>query len=71
MANHVESEKTQQFWKAVCGAVAAGMDPNDAAGFVVEAIQNDQFWIFSHPHVPATALKQAKAMAESQELIDL
>jgi NAD(P)-dependent dehydrogenase (short-subunit alcohol dehydrogenase family) len=71
MATLVESEKTRQFWKAVCDAVAAGMDPNDAAGFVVEAIRNNRFWIFSHPHVPATALRQARAMAESQELIDL
>jgi len=71
MASHVESEKTQKFWKAVGEAVAAGMDPNDAAGFVVEAIQRDRFWIFSHPHVPATALRQAKAMAESQALIAL
>jgi len=40
-------------------------------GFVVEAIKNDRFWIFSHPHVPETALRQAKAMAETQQLIDL
>ena len=71
MASHGESEPTQQFWKAVGEAVAAGMDPDEAAGFVVDAIRQDRFWIFSHPHVPATALRQANAMAESQELIDL
>lgn len=69
--NHSESEATQEFKNIVAGVVAAGMDPMEAAEIVIDAIKRDQFWIFSHPHVPDTALRQAIAMAENGSLIDL
>ncbi|MCP4314539.1 MAG: SDR family NAD(P)-dependent oxidoreductase [Hyphomicrobiales bacterium] len=65
------SEATQNFRDVVQGVIANGMNPDDAADFVVEGIRAGKFWIFSHPHVPETALKQATVMAEKQELIDL
>ena len=71
LAEHAESSETRQFWNMVEGAIAEGMDPDVAADFVVDGIRKDQFWIFSHPHVPETALEQARAMAEDYLLIDL
>lgn len=71
MAQHTESQATQAFMGMVGDAVSSGMDPNEAAEFVIDAIRNNRFWIFSHPHVPATALRQAEAMAENGSLIDL
>jgi NAD(P)-dependent dehydrogenase (short-subunit alcohol dehydrogenase family) len=70
-AAHSESEATRQFKGLVQHAIADGMDPNDVARIVIEAIKRNQFWIFSHPHVPETALRQATAMAEKNSLIDL
>ena len=48
-----------------------GMDPREAAAVVLKAISEKKFWIFSHPHVPETAMKQAVAMIESETLTDL
>jgi hypothetical protein len=65
------ADATRQFWQKLDRVLADGMDPDVAAGFVVDVIENDRFWIFSHPHVPATALRQTEAMAQDHELIDL
>lgn len=70
-AQHTESEATKRFKAMVAGAIQGGMAPEDAAEVVVDAIKKDQFWIFSHPHVPETALKQAEAMVKDNTLIDL
>ncbi|MEO1089112.1 MAG: SDR family NAD(P)-dependent oxidoreductase [Pseudomonadota bacterium] len=70
-AEHSESEATRVFKSMVEQIVADGMDPNESAKIVIDAIKRDQFWIFSHPHVPETALRQAAAMAENSSLIDL
>jgi NAD(P)-dependent dehydrogenase (short-subunit alcohol dehydrogenase family) len=70
-AAHSESAATRAFRTNVAHAVAEGMDPESAAGIVIEAIGRDQFWIFSHPHVPETARRQAVAMAQDNSLIDL
>lgn len=67
----VESEATRGFRSMVAQAVANGMDPNQAAKVVIEGIKREQFWLFSHPHVPETALRQATAMAQERVLIDL
>jgi len=71
LAQHTESQATQAYMGMVGDAIAGGMDPNDAAVFVVDAVKNDRFWIFSHPAVSATALRQAEAMAEDGSLVDL
>ena len=66
-----ESEATLAFGELVREAVDGGMDPADAAKTIVDAIKQDQFWIFSHPHVPKTALRQAEVMAADNSLMDL
>jgi NAD(P)-dependent dehydrogenase (short-subunit alcohol dehydrogenase family) len=70
-AAHAESPATRAFRCAVEHAVIDGMDPNDVAKIVIAAIKNNQFWIFTHSHVPETALRQATQMAERNVLIDL
>lgn len=71
LAEHAESKTTRQFKAMVGDAIADGMDPEEAAAVVVTALQRNQFWIFTHPHVPATTLRQAEAMAGDNDLIDL
>ncbi len=66
-----ESRATLDFKQAVEHAVDEGMDPNDVAKIVIAAIKKDQFWIFTQPHVPETALRQATEMAKRNVLIDL
>lgn len=71
MREHSESEATQAFSEVVAEVVSGGMDAKEAASFVIEAIQADRFWIFSHPQVAETAFRQAKAMVGEETLIDL
>ena len=70
-AAHAEGEATKAFKQMVGQVIADGMAPENAAAVVIEAIKAEKFWIFSHPHVPETALKQATAMAERGTLTDL
>lgn len=65
------SAATASFAAAVETAIRHGMDPEAAAACVVDGIGRGQFWIFSHQHVPQTALRQAEEMANENRLIDL
>ena len=71
LAQHHESEATRQFTQIIKPTIEDGMDPDIAAGMVLDGIAAGKFWIFSHPHVPATALAQATAMAEDGYLTGL
>jgi|GEM_PF-4511046 len=66
-----KSPVLQDFEREVAQVVQDGMAPIEAAKIVVAAIKKDQFWIFTHAHVPETALRQDIAMAERNVLIDL
>jgi NAD(P)-dependent dehydrogenase (short-subunit alcohol dehydrogenase family) len=71
IAQHHETEQTKRFWEMVTDNVAHGMDPLDVGSIVLDAIQHDRFWIFTHEHVAKTALRQAEVMASEQKLTDL
>ena len=71
MAQHHETEETKKFREMVRINVAQGMDPLEVGSIVLDAIQNDRFWIFTHEHVAKTALRQTEVMASEQKLIDL
>ncbi len=65
------SPATEAFRGIVTEVVSTGMDPAAAAACVIDGIQRDQFWIFSHDHVPKVALRQAEEMASTRTLSDL
>lgn len=71
MAAHRTTKEDEVFWEKVSEAVAHGMDPLEVGAIVLEAIRLDRFWIFTHEHVPKTALKQAEMMASEGKLMDL
>ncbi|MEP1933610.1 MAG: SDR family NAD(P)-dependent oxidoreductase [Paracoccaceae bacterium] len=71
LAQHHETEASRQFAEILKPIIDDGMDPDIAAGIVLESIAAGKFWIFSHPHVPTTALAQANAMAEDGTLTGL
>ncbi|MEM1367468.1 MAG: SDR family NAD(P)-dependent oxidoreductase [Cyanobacteria bacterium P01_H01_bin.15] len=66
-----KSDATKSFADMVTQIIAEGMDPGEAARIIIEAIERDQFWIFSHQNVPETALRLSKAMVEDRSLADL
>lgn len=71
LAHHIETDETRKFWKVVTKAITQGMDPDEVGSMVLDAIKRERFWIFTHEHVPATALRQAEVMASDQTLTDL
>jgi short-subunit dehydrogenase len=50
------------------GAIESGMDPDDVGRLVLDAIRNDQFWIFTAPDLVVSVQHQVAAMAEEQAL---
>ncbi|MEP3278583.1 MAG: SDR family NAD(P)-dependent oxidoreductase [Stappiaceae bacterium] len=71
IAKHQDAEEAQQFADMITPIIENGMDPDEAARVILKAIADGKFWIFSHPHVPDTAMAQAVAMVENNLLTDL
>ena len=71
IAKHKETEATRHFTEIIKPIIAAGMEPDAVARIVLQAIADGKFWIFSHPHVPDTAMAQTVAMIEDQLLSEL
>ncbi|WP_444941671.1 SDR family NAD(P)-dependent oxidoreductase [Microbulbifer sp. ZKSA004] len=70
-AIHPESEVEKKVKAKVVKVVSEGMKPEKAADIITSGIESGRFWIFSHPYVPETAFQQAKAMLDSNTLIDI
>lgn len=66
-----QPEATRAFAEMIAPVIEGGMDPREAARCVLSAIRDKKFWIFSHPHVPDTAMAQARAMIETGKLSTL
>ncbi|WP_162946914.1 SDR family NAD(P)-dependent oxidoreductase [Ruegeria sp. EL01] len=71
VAKHQETEEARQFAAMIKPVIANGMDPKEASRIVLTSIADGKFWIFSHPHVPDTAMEQAVAMVADQTLTSL
>ncbi|MFA0811317.1 SDR family NAD(P)-dependent oxidoreductase [Microbulbifer epialgicus] len=71
IGKHCESGSLKEFKTKVEQVVAEGMAPKEAARIIIDGIEQDQFWIFSHSYVAETALRQAEAMVKNNSLIDL
>ncbi len=64
--NH--SDTGRQIGNRMSAALAAGMDPDDVGQLVLNAIRDEQFWIFTHPPLLRHATEQL-ALAESERLL--
>ncbi|WP_176867194.1 SDR family NAD(P)-dependent oxidoreductase [Ruegeria haliotis] len=71
VAKHQETEEARQFTAMIKPIIENGMDPKEAGRIVLKSIADGKFWIFSHPHVPDTAMAQAVAMVTDQTLTNL
>ncbi len=47
-------------------AVSNGMPPSEVADHVVRAIQGEQFYIFTHPHILGAFKRRADAILAQQ-----
>jgi hypothetical protein len=52
----------------VLDEITGGMDPDDVGHLVLDAIRNDQFWIFTAPELVASVETQVAALASDQSL---
>jgi len=67
-AQHVETEQGQKFWDFLTRSLAAGMDPAEVGPMVLDAIEQEKFWVLTHPEMGEIAVSQAKAMLEDRRL---
>jgi hypothetical protein len=50
-------------------ALENGMHPDEVGELVAKAIEQEKFWILTHPHWAKTVQKQLDAMVNDQTLI--
>jgi len=55
----------------MAGALAGGMDPDEVGHLVLDAILNDQFWIFTEPRLLKHLRQQVDVMVDDQSLTRL
>ena len=68
-AHHVRTEVGDKFWELLTGYLADGMDPAEVGPMVLDAVQNDKFWVFTHPSMCKIALDQVEAMLADGRLV--
>jgi len=67
-----ESESERAFDEAVKHGVEAGMEPDEVAGIVFEALRQDRFWIFTHEGIFSDAVaRRAKSMMDGSDPVYL
>ncbi|MDG2114122.1 MAG: SDR family NAD(P)-dependent oxidoreductase [Actinomycetota bacterium] len=50
LAEHEASELEERFWTSLTSEIAGGMDPDEVGDLVLDAVQNERFWILTHPN---------------------
>ncbi|MFT7646303.1 MAG: NAD(P)-dependent dehydrogenase (short-subunit alcohol dehydrogenase family) [Candidatus Poriferisodalaceae bacterium] len=50
LSNHETSDLEERFWNNLSAELAKGMDPAEVGDLVLEAVQNERFWILTHPN---------------------
>ena len=48
--------------------LANGMDPDDVGPLVLDAVQNDRFWVLTHPDMARYVERQVEAMVTDRSL---
>jgi NAD(P)-dependent dehydrogenase (short-subunit alcohol dehydrogenase family) len=47
---HESSDIEERFWTSLSSQLAGGMDPAEVGDLVLDAVQNERFWILTHPN---------------------
>jgi NAD(P)-dependent dehydrogenase (short-subunit alcohol dehydrogenase family) len=67
-AEHVQTEIGDRFWASLNQELTRGMDPDEVGPMVLDAIRNDHFWVFTHPHMVRAAERQVALAMEDRSL---
>jgi NAD(P)-dependent dehydrogenase (short-subunit alcohol dehydrogenase family) len=67
-AEHVETAQGEKFWRMLTDQLAQGMDPDDVGPLVLDAVQNDRFWVLTHPEMTRYVERQVEAMVSDRSL---
>ncbi len=68
-ANHMHTYAGDKFWEMLTQYLSDGMDPAQVGPMVLDAVQNDKFWVFTHPAMCKIAKDQVEAMLADRRLI--
>ncbi len=66
--HHVSTDAGDKFWDMLTDFLADGMDPAEVGPMVLDAVENDKFWIFTHPEMCKIAADQVEAMLADRRL---
>jgi NAD(P)-dependent dehydrogenase (short-subunit alcohol dehydrogenase family) len=64
-----DSEKAGKLAGNIQSALEQGMHPDEVGELVAKAIEQEKFWVLTHPHWSKTVQKQLDAMVNDQTLI--
>ena len=64
-----DSEKAGKMAGNIQAALEQGMHPDEVGELVANAVEQEKFWILTHPHWSKTVQKQLDAMVNDQTLI--
>lgn len=67
-AQHIETEAGQKFWDMLTSSLEVGMNPDLVGPMVLEAIENETFWVLTHPEMGSIVTKQNEAMLADKTL---
>lgn len=49
LSEHESSDLEERFWQNLTSSLEKGMDPAEVGDLVLDAIENERFWILTHP----------------------
>jgi NAD(P)-dependent dehydrogenase (short-subunit alcohol dehydrogenase family) len=67
-AEHVDTRQGAKFWQMLTDQLAAGMDPDEVGPMVLDAVQNDRFWVLTHPGMTRYVQSTVDAMVADRSL---
>ena len=50
LGEHAVSDLEERFWNNLTSELERGMDPAEVGDLVLDAVQNERFWILTHPN---------------------
>jgi NAD(P)-dependent dehydrogenase (short-subunit alcohol dehydrogenase family) len=67
-AQHVETPQGDKFWRMLTDQLTHGMNPDEVGTMVLDAVQNDRFWVLTHPEMAHYVERQVEAMITDRSL---
>ena len=68
-AEHIDTRQGEKFWRMLTDQLAHGMDPDEVGTMVLDAVQEDRFWVLTHPQMAGFVERQVAAMVADRSLL--